>query len=63
MALRARVTSLAEANAFVDAVHRHHKRVTGHKFSIGCDVGVYWLVLPSWVGRSREVPMTALDSR
>jgi hypothetical protein len=26
---------LAEANAFVDALHRHHKRVVGHKFSIG----------------------------
>jgi len=28
--------SLREANAFVDAHHRHHKPVTGHKFSIGC---------------------------
>src|ERR1035441_8056475 len=26
---------LAEANAFVDALHRHHKRVVGHKFSLG----------------------------
>ena len=28
--------SLKEANAFVAAHHRHHKPVTGHKFSIGC---------------------------
>ena len=28
--------SLKEANAFVAAPHRHHKPVTGHKFSIGC---------------------------
>lgn len=28
--------SLREANAFVDRHHRHHKSVTGHKFSIGC---------------------------
>ena len=29
--------SLKEANAFVAAHHRHHKPVTGHKFSIGCE--------------------------
>lgn len=28
--------SLANANAFVAQHHRHHKPVTGHKFSIGC---------------------------
>ena len=28
--------SLKDANAFVAAHHRHHKPVTGHKFSIGC---------------------------
>ena len=28
--------SLAQANAFVAQYHRHHKPVTGHKFSIGC---------------------------
>lgn len=28
--------SLSEANAFVAKHHRHHKPVTGHKFSIGC---------------------------
>ena len=30
--------SLAQANAFVAQHHRHHKPVTGHKFSIGCTV-------------------------
>ena len=29
--------SLKEANAFVAAHHRHHRPVTGHKFSIGCE--------------------------
>jgi len=29
--------SLKQANAFVDAHHRHHGAVTGHKFSIGCE--------------------------
>lgn len=31
--------SLKEANAFVEQHHRHHKPVTGHKFSIGCTDG------------------------
>lgn len=31
--------SLKEANAFVEQYHRHHKPVTGHKFSIGCTDG------------------------
>lgn len=26
--------SLANANAFVDVLHRHHKKVQGHKFSL-----------------------------
>ena len=28
--------SLKTANAFIAAHHRHHKPVTGHKFSLGC---------------------------
>ena len=28
--------SLKDANAFVAAHHRHHKPVTGHKYSLGC---------------------------
>lgn len=31
--------SLKEANAFVAENHRHHKPVTGHKFSIACADG------------------------
>lgn len=31
--------SLAEANAFVAEHHRHHRPVTGHKFSIACSDG------------------------
>lgn len=31
--------TLAEANDFVAAHHRHHKPVAGHKFSIGCESG------------------------
>lgn len=31
--------SLAEANAFVRAVHRHHGVVAGHKFSIAATLG------------------------
>jgi hypothetical protein len=30
---------LDEANAFVEQHHRHHKRVVGHKFSIGVSKG------------------------
>lgn len=28
---------LGEANDFVAELHRHHKPVTGHRFSLGCD--------------------------
>lgn len=28
---------LAEANAFVEQLHRHHKRIQGHRFSVGCE--------------------------
>lgn len=31
--------TLKEANAYVEQHHRHHKPVTGHKFSIGCTDG------------------------
>jgi hypothetical protein len=31
--------TLAEANAFIVAHHRHHGRVVGHKFSIGATCG------------------------
>lgn len=35
--LRLTPVSLKDANSFVAAHHRHHKPVTGHKFSIGCE--------------------------
>ena len=31
--------SLEEANALVEVMHRHHKPVVGHKFSLGVAVG------------------------
>lgn len=31
-------TTLAEANAFVGEVHRHHGEVVGHRFSFGVEV-------------------------
>ena len=34
--LTIRPVSLAQANAFVIDKHRHHDKVQGHKFSIGC---------------------------
>ena len=37
MSLRLVPMSLREANVYVDAHHRHHKSVVGHKFSIGCE--------------------------
>lgn len=35
--LRLKPISLREANEYVRQHHRHHKPVTGHKFSIGCE--------------------------
>lgn len=35
--LALRPLSFAEACAFIDAHHRHHKRPQGHKFSIGAE--------------------------
>jgi hypothetical protein len=37
--LTAYPVDLAEANAFVEKHHRHHKPVVGHKFSIGAALG------------------------
>ena len=37
--LRLTPISLAEANAFVAEHHRHHRPVTGHKFSVACSEG------------------------
>lgn len=37
MSLRLVHVELAEANAFVESLHRHHKKVVGHKFSLGAE--------------------------
>ena len=29
-------TTLAQANEMIELLHRHHKKVVGHRFSIGC---------------------------
>jgi len=52
---------LADANAFVEALHRHHKRVIGHKFSLGATldgvlVGVVIVGRP--VARGRQDGVT-----
>ena len=36
MAMEIRPISLKEANIFILKYHRHHDKVQGHKFSIGC---------------------------
>lgn len=35
--LRVRPIGLREANAWIDAVHRHHPPVSGHKFSVAIE--------------------------
>jgi hypothetical protein len=39
MRLRVVPLTLRQANELVDRLHRHHKPVTGHRFSIGCEYG------------------------
>lgn len=36
MGLTIKPISLANANAYVEEMHRHHPKVQGHKFSIAC---------------------------
>lgn len=36
MSLYVLPVELKEANEFIDALHRHHKPVVGHRFSLGC---------------------------
>ncbi len=53
--------SLAEANAFVLAHHRHHKPVVGHKFSLGAAMGdqiVGVAIVGRPVARGRDDGMT-----
>lgn len=35
--LRLARVELADANAFVERLHRHHKRIQGHRFSLGAE--------------------------
>lgn len=49
--LRIVPVSLKTANAYVAKQHRHHKPVTGHKFSIGCTNAQNVLVGVAIVGR------------
>lgn len=37
--LRLVPVTLKEANKFVDALHRHHESVIGHRWSVGCAIG------------------------
>lgn len=37
--MKTKRVELAEANAFVAVLHRHHKPVVGHRFSIGASKG------------------------
>ena len=46
--------TLKEANAYVQQYHRHHKPVTGHKFSIGCSGGekIVGVAIVGQIGRA-----------
>lgn len=66
MKIFVRPISLAEANAFVDRLHRHHKSTQGHKFSIAAEfagkvVGVAIVGRP--VSRHRDDGFTAEVTR
>jgi len=37
MKLRLFPATLKQANEMIEQLHRHHKRVVGHRFSIGCE--------------------------
>jgi hypothetical protein len=59
--LRAVPLDLDEANAFVAKLHRHHKPVIGHKFSIGAAMGneiVGACIVGRPVSRHRDDGMT-----
>jgi hypothetical protein len=52
---------LGEANAFVSRLHRHHKPVVGHKFSLGAAMGgdvVGVAIIGRPVSRHRDDGMT-----
>ena len=52
MSLRVVPLTLRQANAFVAEHHRHHKPVTGHRFSLGAEArAIEWLCGVCIVGR------------
>ncbi len=51
MTLRIIHMELKEANALVDSLHRHHKPVVGHRFSIGVRTAAGAVVGAAIVGR------------
>jgi len=57
---------LGEANAFVEAHHRHHRPVVGHLFSLGASTGdaiVGVVIVGRPVARMRDDGMTAEVTR
>lgn len=51
MSLRPVPLTLAQANALIAALHRHHKPVVGHRFTIGAENGEGQVVGAAVVGR------------
>jgi hypothetical protein len=51
MALYLCHVELKEANEFIEKLHRHHKRIQGHRFSVGVLDSEFSLVGVSVVGR------------
>lgn len=51
MSLRLQHIELKEANEFVERLHRHHKRIQGHRFSLGVAEEMIGLVGVIIVGR------------
>lgn len=64
MGLRVRQIEFSEARAFIGIEHRHNKRVTGHRFSVGVEDESGKLVGVAVVGRPvarRTNPRTTLE--
>jgi len=57
MMLRLFPATLKQANEMIERLHRHHKKVVGHRFSIGCEdeKGIHGIIV---VGRpvARAIP-------
>lgn len=52
MNVEIRPIALRDANAYIEAYHRHHKRVQGHKFSVqACDTVTGEIYAVATVGR------------